>query len=265
MSRAAKTPPLPSANSDETVDEIVALAGRAAVPIRVEFLQRRDAEGVEQPGVLADFVRSGDLRGLILYLLMLTKASSEPWDVALPSAVWARALGMDLPQSNTANSTISKAWKRIEDRGLIARGRRKRMAEITLLRESGSGRPYTHPGSDKERHLKLPHSFWLDGPPSDRWFRQLALPELAMLLISLSRLDDFRLPLESVPEWYGISADTAHRGLHGLESHGLIRIDKAFKKAPLAPAGYTAENHYTLQPPFGPRGRTAKMEAIDGR
>lgn len=258
MSKAVRAISPPEASADETVDEIVVQAGRPAVPVRTEFLQRKDAEGIETPGPLAEFVRTGDRRGLILYLLALTKASSAPWDTALPAAVWARALGMDLPRSNTATSTISKTWRRIEDRGLISRDRRKRMSKVTLLREDGSGRPYTHPGSDRERHLKIPHGFWLEGPPSQRWFRLLDLPEMAMLLISLSRLDDFRLPFESAPEWYGISADTASRGLHGLESRGLLRIDKSFKKAPLAPAGYTTENRYTLQRPFGPRGSAVK-------
>jgi len=137
------------------------------------------------------------------------------------------------------------------------------MSVITLRREDGSGDPYTHPGADRDRHLKLPHAFWLDGPSGARWFRILDLPEIAMLLISLSRLDDFRLPSESAPEWYGISADTAARGFHGLERHGLLQIDKSFKKAPLAPAGYTAENHYTLRPPFGPRGRRPDSVGVE--
>jgi len=254
MSSASHHPTPPAATPDETVDEIVAQSGRVAVPIRVAFLQEKASGGRVRPGPLADFVRSGDSRGLILYLLALTKASSEPWDTALPASVWARALGIELPQSNTATSTISKAWKRIEDRRLVERSRRKRMAEIRLLCEDGFGQPYTHPGSSGTRHLKLPHSFWLDGPAGKRWFRVLDLPAVAVLLIALSQLDEFRLPFESGPDWYGISADTVNRGVHGLERHGLLQIDKGFKKAPLAPAGYTAENRYTLQPPFGPRG-----------
>ena len=76
-----------------------------------------------------------------------------------------------------------------------------------------------------------------------------------MLLIARTLGDGFRLPQESVPDWYGISADSASRGLHGLEAHGLLSIEKRYKEAPLTPQGYTAENHYTLQPPFGPVGR----------
>jgi hypothetical protein len=152
-------------------------------------------------------------------------------------------------------STISKLWLRIERRGLIERRRRKRQAEVHLLREDGSGQPYTNPGSVGDRHLKLPHAFWTHGPDDDvRWFETLTLPEIAMLLIARSLADGFRLPLEDVPEWYGISADTAGRGLRGLADRDVLEVRKAFKKAPLAPQGYTAEHHYTLQPPFGPKG-----------
>jgi hypothetical protein len=260
MSSAADPPKPAVATPDETVDEIVALSGRSDVPIRVEFLQGKDGTGTSTPGPLADFVRTGDQRALTLYLLALTKASSEPWDTALPAPVWARAMGVDLPQSNTATSTISKAWRRIDERRLIERRRRKRMAAVTLLREDGSGRVYSHPGTERDWHLKLPHAFWLEGPGSKRWYRVLDLPETAMLLIALSRLDGFRLPFESGPDWYGISADTVNRGVHGLERHGLLTIDKGYKKAPLAPAGYTTENRYTLQAPFGPRGRRSSTD-----
>lgn len=58
------------------------------------------------------------------------------------------------------------------------------MAAVTLLREDGSGRFYSHPGTERDRHLKLPHAFWLEGPGSKRWFRVLDLPETAMLLIA---------------------------------------------------------------------------------
>ena len=61
-----------------------------------------------------------------------------------------------------------------------------------------------------------------------------------MLLIALSLSDDFRLPAEDVPDWYGISADTASRGLRGLIDHELLVMRKHFKTAPLSPVGYTA-------------------------
>lgn len=258
MSEDKSHPPLdpPVATVDETVDEIMA-ARRLGTPLRRSFLQQGTATDPE-PGPLQEFVTNGDHRGLLLYLLALGKASAEPWDTALAATVWARALGMELPETATATSSISKAWKRLEDRNLIRRSRYKRRAHIHMLREDGSGDPYEPPGQVKEPHLQLPNAFWQRGPDEDRWYRVLNLPEVAMLLIALSLSDGFRLPAEDVPDWYGISADTAGRGLRGLIGHGLLAVHKNFKTAPLSPAGYTADNLYTLQQPFGPLGRSQR-------
>ena len=245
----------PIATADETVDGILDQARRAETPLRRTFLQGPDDP---TPGPLQTFVTNSDHRGLLLYLLVLGKASSEPWDATLAAAVWARALGMECPQSATATSMISKTWKRLEDRRLIRRERYRRRARVYLLNEDGAGDPYTHPGEARDNYLKLPHAFWRTGPDDDRWYRVLALPEVAMLLIALSLNDEFRLPAEDIPDWYGISADTAGRGFKGLIGHGLLDVKKHYKSAPLSPAGYTADHLYTLQQPFGPKGQTQK-------
>ena len=245
----------PVATIDETIDSILTTARRARTPLRHSFLQQ-GARSSPEPGPLKSFVTNGDHRGLLLYLLAKAKASAEPWDTALSAAVWARALDIDLPETATAASTISKAWKRLEDRNLIRRGRYKRMAHIHILKEDGSGDLYEPPGQAKDRYLQLPNAFWQAGAEDERWYRVLNLSEVAMLLIALSLPDRFRLPAEDVSAWYGISADTAGRGLRGLVEHGLLTVEKHYKTAPLSPAGYTADHLYTLQPPFGPRGRT---------
>lgn len=251
MSNAGSGSP-PVATAAETVEAILNEGGRDHSPVRISFLQRADGAS-KFPGPLAEFVTNGDRRGLLLYLLLIAKATTPPWDAALPSAVWARAIGVPLPNSKGAASSISKAWLRLERRELIRRERSQRKARITLLREDGSGEPYTHPGTEGG-YFKLPHAFWREGPSADqRWSQLLTLPELAMLLIACSHKPRFRLPLESAPAWYGVSADTASRGFHGLEKHGALIVDRTFKTAPLAPAGYTAENRYTLRPPFGHR------------
>jgi len=249
-------PPPPAATADQTVDEITA-ARQQSTPLRRSFLQQSTPAG-PVPGPLQGFVTNGDHRGLLLYLLALAKASAKPWDTALAAAVWARALGMELPETATATSAVSKAWKRLEDRDLIRRGRYKRKAHICILKEDGSGDPYEPPGQAKEPYLKLPNAFWQQGPDENRWYRVLSLAEVAMLLIALSLSDDFRLPAEEVPGWYGISADTAGRGLRGLSDRGLLEMRKHYKTAPLSPTGYTADNLYTLQQPFGPLGRSQR-------
>jgi hypothetical protein len=254
-----------AATANETVDAIVDEAVRDHAPVRRTFLQVTNDMDESTGSKLAEFVRSTDASALRLYLTAVLKASSEPWDTALPASVWARAMGHDLPMSKSATAGISKAWRRLEDHGLIERSRYRRMAQIRLLREDGSGIAYTHPGEKGGRsngaddYFKVPAALWTQGPNSEeRWFRVLTLPELAVLLIALSLNDSFRLPIEHVPEWYGMSADTAQRGLSGLTRRGLLEVDATTKKAPLSPTGVTTEHRYTLAAPFGPRGRKQK-------
>jgi hypothetical protein len=250
----------PVASPDDTVSAILGQGNRDHTPVRIAFLQRTEG-GKRVPGPLAQFVTTGDRRGIILYLLLLGKASKDPWDAALPAAVWARALGVPLPTTKGATSSVSKTWLRLEQRRLVKRSRWKRMAKVVLLREDGSGAPYTHPAGEGG-YFKLPHAFWLNGPAADqRWCRVLSLAEIAMLLIACSHKPRFRLPFEQAPAWYGISADTAARGLHGLEAKGLLTVDRTFKLAPLAPAGYTSENVYTLFLPFAHRREGSPRKA----
>lgn len=245
----------PEVSAAETVDAIVEASKREQhFPLRRGFLQQRVDRDVV-PGPMGSLVRAGDQRALLLFLLLITKASSEPWNAALPAAVWARALDLHLPESKTARSTISKIWLRLERHNLVSRGRRERLADVYLRREDGSGDEYTSPGGVRENYFKIPLALWLEGPEDGRrWYQVLSLPELAVLLIGRSLGDGFRLPFEWAPRWYDISADTVARGVSGLSNRGLLIVNKRFKKAPLSAVGYTAEHRYTLQPPFGPIG-----------
>ncbi len=240
------------ATTHDTVDAIAASATRKAFPLRRTFIQQKHCRA-SAPGPLARFVTAGDRTALLLYFLALTKASDDPWDVSLHSAVWARALGLPNPNSAATRSRVSKAWTRLVDRNLVVRSRRNRMAEFTLLCEDGSGDPYTRP---KASFVNVPHELWTDGPkPSTRWFEALKLPEITFLIIGLSNLDYFPLPVERGPDYYGISADTLQRGAQGLTRRKLLIVGQKRITAPLAPKGVTYENRYTLQPPFGPRGQ----------
>ena len=245
-----------SATTHDTVDAIANSTRRTAFPLRQTFIQQK-REGESVPGPLAQFVSAGDRTALLLYFLALTKASRDPWDVAHHSAVWARALGLPKPTEHTARGRVSKAWTRLVDRKLVARSRRNRKAEFTLLREDGSGNPYTRPsGKSSGRFIKVPHELWTGGPPNGayRWFEDLSLTELSFLIIALSNLDAFALPAERGPDYYGISADTLSRGYRGLRAKDLLNVRSHRIVAPLAPEGHTYENLYTLKPPFGPRG-----------
>ena len=72
-----------------------------------------------------------------------------------------------------------------------------------------------------------------------------------MLLVALHEKNNFELPTERVPEWYGWCADTAERGLATLEQLGLLTHTTRLKKAPLSPTGLTKVNRYLLHEPFG--------------
>lgn len=240
-----------TATTHDTVAEIVRISNRQeATPLRRAFLQQKQGRRTI-PGPLAKLVSAGDRTALLLYLLALTKASSEPWDVSLHAAVWARALGFESPTGASARGRVSKAWGRLAERDLVARSKKGRLAKYTLLCEDGSGHPYSHPST---QYIKVPLALWTAGRKQKKWFEVLKLSEITFLIIGLSHKDEFSLPVERGPDYYGISADTLLRGAHGLSDRGLLDWDRVAKKAPLAPKGYTIENRYTLQPPFGPQG-----------
>ena len=117
------------------------------------------------------------------------------------------------------------------------------------MAEDASGVQYVHPSRAREAYFKLPYAYWLDG-----WNVKLDLPAKAMLLIAMSLEDGFVLPVEKAKQWYGISADTAARGLKTLADEELLTSRGVRKKAPLAPLGFSYDRRYTLGSPFGPRG-----------
>lgn len=232
------------ATPKETVAELLKSAGRVepndAAPVRREFVQL-GTQASPEPGVLAALVRNGDQRGLDLYLLLKAVASAPPFNSRRGAEVWARALCHASPSASA--QTVSKIWRRLESHGLVERGRYGRLANVTLLREDGSRRKYTHPAGKDEAYLQVPAAYWLS---EQHWCSTLSLPAKAMMLIGLSLTPGFVLPVERVPEWYGISADSAQRGIAELERRKVLIRHRTRKKAPLAPQGFTTDSHYTL-------------------
>lgn len=231
-----------AASAAETLEALLARSGRDALPLRRSFVQMRKP-GAGGAGPLAAFVRGRHAVALDLYLLGRAVASHEPFDVALPSRVWARALG--LGEGSSAAATISHSWTWLEERSLITSMRRGRLREIRFLREDGTGRPYQHPGREGD-YFKLPYAYWEGLYPG-----RLGLPAKALLLIALSLGPDFWLPHERGARWYGLSRDTVSRGLATLLRLGLLEVRYERKTAPLSPQGFTVERRYSLRPPFG--------------
>lgn len=254
----------PIADRDDVADAFVARARRrgGGVALRKSFVQQ-GPQAKPIPGPLSELVRCHDERGLDLYLLLRLITSSdemtEAWDVRLDARVWARGLGLPTPK-NDGTVAISKVWKRLDDRGLITRERQGRLSNVTILEESGRGRPYTYPsGKGRGRYFKLSEHFWTD---EERWYRTLSLSAKAMLLIASSLKPGFVLPEEQVPRWYGISSDTAARGLRELADKDLLFVERRRRDAPLSPVNYVIEHAYTLQSPFAQDWRTQLLATV---
>lgn len=246
----------PSAEQQATVEGLLLAAKRPTerVNIRHSFVQA-GSQGKPVPGPLHRMLAAHDERALDLFLLHRALVSAEPWTSrALDSRVWARALGLhhDADHGVTA---VSKAWRRLEGSNyrLVDRGRSGRLTVLTSLREDGSGKAYTSPngGTRAERYFTLPFEYWTG---VERWYTTLTFPAKVMLLVSSTLKPGFVLPTEKARDWYGVSTESAERGLRLLREQGLLERVTTVKDAPLSPTGETQEYHYTLQRPYG-RGR----------
>jgi hypothetical protein len=234
------------------IEALLQRSGRESVPIRRSFTQVRARGGGAGP--LAAFVRERRRRALDLYLLLHAAASAPPYDVTLASSVWGRLLGLS---GSSVGSVISRQWTWLERQQLVGTQRMNRLRTVTLLREDGTGAPYSHPGAATETrpaegdYFSLPYAYWHAGL-QDR----IDLPTKAVLLIALSRPDDdFILPVEHASRWYGMSTDSLRSGLRRLQLLGFLDMRFRHEPAPLSPQGYRTERRYTLRPPFGPRNR----------
>lgn len=239
------------------------------VNIRQSFVQG-GAQALPVPGPLHLMLKAHDERALDLFLLhraLVSKAlpGPIPWHShPLDARVWARALGLQDSADNGV-SAVSKIWKRLEaNYRLIQRGRQGRVSVVACLREDGSGKGYYSPmgGTGDERYFTLPFEYWT---AEQRWYRSLGFPAKAMLLVASSLGPGFVLPTEKAEAWYGISTESADRGLRRLREVGLLERTTTVKPAPLSPTGKTQEYHYTLARPFGRSHRLRRLTLVEGR
>lgn len=254
------------ATADETRAYLVERSGRLFAPIPKAFVQNPNPKAKpDRRGPLADFVRRGDKRGLVTFLLLHTIISSgehdDGWSTTLHLKVWARALGtVATATGSSATSAATKVLSRLVARQLVERHRtgRERKVRITLLSADGSGHAYSRPtgATEADRFLRLSHQFW-----SQKWDQTLTLPAVAMLLVALHEKPRFTLPTEHMPTWYGWSADTAERGLHELADRGLLHIGKEVYTDPISPTGVSSRNVYTVLPPFDQTSVNAEAKA----
>lgn len=242
-------PPTPA----DTRATLLARCKRDHVPIRRSFLQLTAKGGGAGP--LAEFIQARRETAFDLYNIFHASACGGAFDTRLHARVWARALG--LQETEHAASLISRNWRWLEEQRLVTKRRDRRVLNVTLLREDGSGAPYTHPGT-AGNYFKLPHTYWLQG-----WCDILDFPAKVTLFILLSRQPGSDLPQERMPDWYGISADTIGRGLKSLREHGVLHDRTVKKQAPLSPIGFSWDKRYTLLGPF--KRVPAKKAAATGK
>ncbi len=252
----ATLPPAPLTQR-ETIQDLLTQSGRGIVPIRKSFVQQGRGKDT-RPGPLASFVTAHDTRALDAYLFVHALASHEPWNCDYPAGTWVRTLGLgNTATPASARGAVSKVMKRLEDRNLVKRGRSGRRASVILLREDGSGEPYEHPHRAGDGNwLQLPYTYWSEGH-----FLALSLPAKAMLLVALSLQDDFYLPSEKAGDWYGISPDSADRGLRELRKAALLDTDRQWIKNQRSDTGWTEHWTYTLTGPFSSTARRAAAAA----
>jgi hypothetical protein len=235
-------------------DTVVAFLQRSkrhvSVGIRQTFLQsgRGSKAG---PGPLAGFVRRRDRLALDLYLLLLLLGRGRRYGahvVEVQAGTWARVLGLT---SASSSQVLSRAVRRLEEAKLISRTKSRKGVRVKLLREDGSGEPYSPP-NPAEPYFQLPLAYWT----SDDYIR-LRMPAKAMLLVALGEQTEFELPIARVSAWYGISAETASRGYDELVRTGLSQFDQRPIKDPWAPTGTRIAKLWRLLDPYA---KSPRME-----
>lgn len=257
---APSLPPTPPPR-EQILRDLLHQSGRGIVPIRKTFVQIGRGSST-RPGPLANLVRRHDMRGLDAYLLVHALASGGDHSCEYPASVWSRALGFNESATGAAAlGAVSKVMQRLDkEHNLIRRSRRRRRSVITLLEEDGSREEYRHPHKLGQQWLRLPHAYWLDGH-HDR----MSLPAKAILLIALSLNDGFILPVEKAPQWYGISADTATRGLLELRDAELLDMEVGWDVSYRYPTFYVEKRKYTLIGAFSKleQERAANARALE--
>ncbi|MFP5363220.1 MAG: hypothetical protein ACLGI5_10890 [Thermoleophilia bacterium] len=215
---------------------------RSSTPLRRDFLQH--AKKKNTPGPLVKFVEQRRGLALDLFLLLHCAASGGEFDVELPAMAWARAL--DLSQTVSSETTISKNWTWLEKQQLIRSEKHNRLRRAYLMREDGLGAEYTKPKKG-EGHgfFYLPYDFFLQ-----RWHKKLSLRARATLLICMAQNEVFELRTEHATRWYGLSPDSMQRGMVELRDARLLRSWLDYRPAPRARLGFTQVNLNRLLPPF---------------
>lgn len=216
------------------------LKGRAA-KIRFDFI-RHEAGGLPPVASLLRGGRGGDVRlKLLLSLLWVAGGGSDQRHStnAYPARAWAGLLDLPEPEGN-GQRRIRDAIGWLEEEGFVRTMRAPgRPMALQLMREDGSGRPYSDPAAAAKRKKKsgaaitssdlyigLPAPFWTDG-----WLVTLSGRAIAMLLViahvTFSERDEWPwVSPARARKLYGVSEDTWSKGIAELRARGIIQVRK---------------------------------------
>lgn len=217
-------------------DQLDLQVKRATVPIRTAFVVSPRAETPPPMTELLRGGRGGEVK-LKLLLSMIWVAAAEPFDVTLPARVWAELIG--LPDAETGGAArVSAAVRRLVKDGYVASDARPGMpSRLMLQEETGTGNPYSHPGShwdktstsrpqDRPTYLQLPKELWTKG-----WLSLLSGPATAMLLALIEqtrgrKYEGIWFSPSVADRRYGLTEVTRKKGLTLLRDLGLITVSR---------------------------------------
>lgn len=202
-------------------------------PVRDEFFHH-DVDGVRQyplARLMSSRSTSGGGRGgktrVVLYLSLIWVAAGGDHSTDRPARFWAALLGLPDPDGAGAR-VVRSTWSELQARRLveITPGEHAgAVPTVRLLREDGSGRPYTIPdGRAGETYRRIPEFAWrrLFAEP------ELTGPGLALYLVAVRtayrarRLEELTFPTAYFRTEYGLGESTRKSGLRNLTDLGVL-------------------------------------------
>lgn len=201
---------------------------RRSVPVRPAFARDlKETKAAPMGKLIAMGGRGGEVP-LKLYLALIWRSSKKPFTTDYSVRKWAELLALPDPSKNGARR-VADALKTLADHNLITvQHRRGEPSVVTLLREDGSGKPYSVPrGDNGDYYFQIPAQLWTTGQ-----LQRLSTPGLAMLMAVLAEQKSDK-PEEPVwwsttrfPGRFALSSATRARGTGELVEAGLLEVER---------------------------------------
>lgn len=212
---------------------------RQDIPIRASFVRDVDNQSGAAPDTpLRKLVRWGGSDGLLLklYMALIWRCSASPFDTEVSARLWGDLLalpaGSKPDEYHLGARRVAKALHTLKEYKLITLERISGdTSRVTLLRESGTGDPYTLPfaGTDpKQYYLRVPVELWTLGK-----IYELKTPGVAMLLVLLAEQPkaggEVWWSTRRFEERIGLSSSTRSRGTKELVDAGLLYVRRGMR------------------------------------